>query len=213
MAEEKYAIPANPQYSENIRKLQDTDPADACQIFNPLFSRLIENTASIKRQADETRATASSIVTLEVTVPAGGWKASPGEPGEPTGLCADIPVEGIQEDMTPILIILPAWLETARACGFSTAVRSLDSVLRVYANRTPEAPMEAVLVLVRLSVYLSGGGIATDGELGEMLDEVFRGIPPTSAGARVRIAGDSEVAEMLDETFGEEGAAHGVRSD
>lgn len=52
MAEEKYVIPAQPQYSEDIRKLQDSDPASASQIFNPLISRLIENIASVKAQAD-----------------------------------------------------------------------------------------------------------------------------------------------------------------
>lgn len=213
MAEEKYAIPASPQYSENIRKLQDTDPADACQIFNPLFSRLIENTASVKRQADETAAAASSIITLDVTVPAAGWKASPSEPGEPAGVCVDIPVEDARADLTPILVLLPASLGTAGACGLSSTVRTLDGLLRVYANRTPSAPMEASLILVRLSVYLSGSRIAADSELKEMLDEVFRGIPPTPAGAGIRIAGDSEVADMLDETFGKEGQSDGIRPD
>lgn len=52
MADEMYTIPAQPQYSENIRKLQDNDPASASQIFNPLFARLIENIASVKRKAD-----------------------------------------------------------------------------------------------------------------------------------------------------------------
>lgn len=52
MAEETYAIPAEPQYSENIRKLQDSDPASASQILNPLIARLVENIASVKRQAD-----------------------------------------------------------------------------------------------------------------------------------------------------------------
>lgn len=213
MAEEKYAIPASPQYSENIRKLQDTDPADACQIFNPLFSRLIENTASVKRQADETAAAASSIITLGLTVPSEGWRTVPGEPGEPPGLCVDIPVEGVQEDLTPILVILPACLGTAGACGLSSTVRTLDGLLRVYANRTPSAPMEASLILVRLSVYLSGSRIAADSELKEMLDEVFRGIPPTPAGAGIRIAGDSEVADILDETFGKEGQSDGIWPD
>ena len=101
MAEEKYAIPASPQYSENIRKLQDTDPADACQIFNPLFSRLIENIASVKRQADGTQEAASSIQTLEVTIPAEGWRPGPGEAGEP---------EGFPELKTIIEDILPAHL-------------------------------------------------------------------------------------------------------
>lgn len=53
MDEEKYTIPDNPQYSADIRKLQDQDPASASQIFNPLIARLIENIASVKIQADK----------------------------------------------------------------------------------------------------------------------------------------------------------------
>ena len=53
MPEEKYIIPASPQYSEDIRKLQDQDEASASKVFNPLYSRLIENIASVKRQADQ----------------------------------------------------------------------------------------------------------------------------------------------------------------
>lgn len=49
MEEEKYIIPANPEYSEEIRKLQDSDPASASTVFNPLIERLIENTAAVRR--------------------------------------------------------------------------------------------------------------------------------------------------------------------
>ena len=41
--EEKYLVPENPQYSADIRKLQDSDPASASAVFNPLFQKLIEN--------------------------------------------------------------------------------------------------------------------------------------------------------------------------
>lgn len=52
MAEERYQIPASPEYSEDIRRLQDTDPASASQVFNPLIQRLVENIAAVKRQTD-----------------------------------------------------------------------------------------------------------------------------------------------------------------
>ena len=115
--EENYAIPAEPQYREDIRKLQDSDPASASRVFNPLFARIIENIASVKRLADTTGAAASSIAGLDLTIPAAGWVPSPGEPGEPEELCVDIPAEIIQEDMIPILVVLPACLGTAGDCG------------------------------------------------------------------------------------------------
>lgn len=170
---ERYIIPDSPQYSEEIRKLQDTDPASASQIFNPLFARLIENIASVKRQADRTETAASSILSMELTIPAEGWKASPGETGEPGGLCVDIPAELIQEDMTPFLVILPASLETAGSCGLSSAARTLNGFLRVYGERVPEGPMAAVLLLARPSGGMGSGQVATDGEVKEMMDEVF----------------------------------------
>lgn len=173
MAEEKYVIPANPQYSENIRKLQDSDPADACQIFNPLFSRLIENIASIKRQADGTAAAASSIVTLELAIPTGGWKACAGTDGEPEGLCADLPDKQIREDMVPFLAVLPDCLEIAGACGLNGSVQTLDGFLRVYAKRAPASPMRAVLILALPVIQVGSGSIAGDGEVNEMLDEVL----------------------------------------
>lgn len=57
MADEYYPIPAEPQYREQIRKLQNSDPASADGTFNPLISMLIENTATVKKQADAAQQT------------------------------------------------------------------------------------------------------------------------------------------------------------
>lgn len=48
-----YTIPADPTYSTEIRKLEDTDPASASTIFNPLIQQLIENTHAVKKSVDE----------------------------------------------------------------------------------------------------------------------------------------------------------------
>ena len=53
MAEKNYPIPENPQYNTEIRQLQDSDPASATSIFNPLFQRLIENIHAIKLLIDQ----------------------------------------------------------------------------------------------------------------------------------------------------------------
>ena len=44
-----YTIPTNPIYNATIRKLEDSDPASASTIFNPLIQQLIENTHAVKK--------------------------------------------------------------------------------------------------------------------------------------------------------------------
>ena len=43
-----YDIPENPVYNAEIRALQDSDPASASAVLNPLVQRLIENTHAVK---------------------------------------------------------------------------------------------------------------------------------------------------------------------
>lgn len=43
-----YDIPENPTYNPSILKLKTTDPNNADTLWNPLFSRLIENIAALK---------------------------------------------------------------------------------------------------------------------------------------------------------------------
>lgn len=50
--EKKYRFPSDPTYSEDIRKLQDSDPASASQVFNPLLQALIENIHYLKLRGD-----------------------------------------------------------------------------------------------------------------------------------------------------------------
>lgn len=63
MADEYYPIPAEPQYREQIRKLQNSDPASADGTFNPLIAALIENTAAVKKQADAAKQTLEKTTT------------------------------------------------------------------------------------------------------------------------------------------------------
>jgi len=53
---ENYVIPENPRYDPNIRALQDTDPARASTVFNPVLQQMIINTHVVKKAA-ETNAT------------------------------------------------------------------------------------------------------------------------------------------------------------
>ena len=48
MADENYTLPENPEYDENIRRLQNDDPGNADEIFNPLFQKIINNIRALK---------------------------------------------------------------------------------------------------------------------------------------------------------------------
>lgn len=52
MADRNYPVPAVPVYDPEIRALQDSDPASASTVFNPLFERLITNIHALKLLAD-----------------------------------------------------------------------------------------------------------------------------------------------------------------
>lgn len=53
MADQNYPIPENPAYNPIIRALQNTDPAQASGVFNPLFEQLIANTHAVKLETDK----------------------------------------------------------------------------------------------------------------------------------------------------------------
>lgn len=53
MAEQTYELSKDPVYSEAIRKLQNTDFADAFTVFNPLIQAILENIHAVKLLADQ----------------------------------------------------------------------------------------------------------------------------------------------------------------
>lgn len=52
MEEQVYELPKNPVYREDIRKLQNTDPANAFTVFNPLMEAILENIHAVKLLAE-----------------------------------------------------------------------------------------------------------------------------------------------------------------
>ena len=52
MADPIYVIPEDPTYNPEIRALQDSDPARATTVFNPVLQQMIENTHAVKLAAD-----------------------------------------------------------------------------------------------------------------------------------------------------------------
>lgn len=48
-----YEIEQKPVYVKEIRRLENSDPANAETIFNPLFSRIINNVEAVKQTQEE----------------------------------------------------------------------------------------------------------------------------------------------------------------
>ncbi len=48
MEDQVYELSKNPVYKEDIRKLQNTDPANASTVFNPLVQAILENIHAVK---------------------------------------------------------------------------------------------------------------------------------------------------------------------
>ena len=69
--------------------------------------------------------------------------------------------------MIPLLTILPTYLDTAEDCGMSSVVRTLDGVLRVFAQSVPDGEICASLALFCTSG--GGGGGVGDGGSGYVL--------------------------------------------
>lgn len=51
--EEIYLIPPDPTYNPNIRKLQNSDPANADLTFNPLVQQMVENAHALYLLSDD----------------------------------------------------------------------------------------------------------------------------------------------------------------
>lgn len=52
MAEAIYDIPSAPAYDPRIRRLQNSDPANAETVFNPLVQALVNNLHALKQTTD-----------------------------------------------------------------------------------------------------------------------------------------------------------------
>lgn len=139
MAEEFYPIFLEPQYREHIRKLQDSDPASASTVFNPLIERLIENTAAVKQMLEH------SVAQLELTIPTTGWVE---DTAGQYKLRLDVEVSGVTAEMIPRLTIPVEQEETAADCGLCPVVETVEGAVRLRAVAAPAADIAASLVLL-----------------------------------------------------------------
>ena len=156
MADEKYPIPENPQYNPDIRKLQDSDPARASTIFNPLLQQMIENTAAVKKQADETK----EKVAQSAEQGAGGIALGDGTTVEQAvnDLRAgkadlDLQTGKVRADLLPTMDYVPAAQK-----GAAGGVAELDSAGKVPAAQLPSF-VDDVLEYANLSAFPATGEV------------------------------------------------------
>lgn len=146
---------------------------------------------------------ASSMHTVDIRIPTEGWGEVTGE-DEPAGVYVDIRNEDVQEDMVPVLTILPASSNEAKNCGLAPTVRTMEEALRVYAKQSPGKAMEASLMLFCASGNAGGGMYALPPATAETLGgvKIGPGLNVTSDGTlSVDTAGEEEVEDLLGEVF------------
>lgn len=100
---------------------------------------------------------AGATVKREITIPTTGWDVGAEESAE-GAMYLDIPQDDVTAEMTPNINILPAHTATAKECGMSTAVRTLDGAVRLYTEKAPKAEIVAVLILSQASSGPAGSG-------------------------------------------------------
>lgn len=100
---------------------------------------------------------AGATVKREITIPTTGWDVGAEESAE-GAMYLDIPQDDVTAEMTPNISILPAHTATAKECGMSTAVMTLDGAVRLYTEKAPKAEISAVLTLSQASSGPAGSG-------------------------------------------------------
>ena len=85
---------------------------------------------------------------VEFEIPKDGWVRNTGFNEDPNMIHVDVPVEGIFEDMIPLLSIYSSSMDTARACGISTSSKAMNGKLRIYSQDAPAVEIKAGLALL-----------------------------------------------------------------
>ena len=143
---------------------------------------------------------------LDVTIPATDWV-----PDDDTGgayqLRCDIAIDNVTDRMIPTLTIWPEYTEAAGACRMSSAVRTVQGGIRVYAQKAPLEAIQGSLTLTGVSdlgeVSGEGGGayalpIATATRLGAVRVKEGSGlIVDDSGNLAIDAATEQEIADVL----------------
>lgn len=162
---------------------------------------------------------AGATVKREITIPKDGWDVG-AEEAAAGAYYLDLPEDGITEEMVPCISIKPSDTAVARDCGMSTAVRSMEGKLRLYAQKAPEKEIAAMLTLLQASSGPMNSWIAGDGyvlptatitrlggvKIGGGVGVEEDGTISVDLAGEVKkvVATDSDTEEMLNDVFSEE---------
>ena len=148
----------------------------------------------------------------EIIIPTMGWVPDEDTAGK-YPLHIDILCDSAEEELVPLLTILPAYLETAGACGMCPDARTMDGILRIYAKSVPAAPIHASLALLGVTQSITGnipweGGdayelpVATRTQLGMVkLGEGLTGTPDGTVSVNRNNAKAKDIEDMLGEVY------------
>ncbi len=171
-----------------------------------------------------------SAVLVDVTVPAAGW----GEITEtPDGLgnykySIDVVVPDALDAHFPSMALAISSLSIASAAGLCPTIEALDGILRFWAQKIPTADITGQVMLRSENLlytgssggvvpddgYLTGGDIASDDEVSDMVENVFgdsssdgdssgdEGPTEEDAPDGYEVATDEEVSDMITDIFG-----------
>mgnify|MGYP005767428509 FL=1 len=203
--------------SSIVGKLASFDLIAAVDAIDKVIATI--DPESMVSREDVERLIAAATVKREVIIPTTGWQTGAEE--WPNGKYLDMVHEDVTEEMVPILSVHvgETYSETAEDCGLCRSARTLDGVVRLYAEKDPAAEIPATLLLLNASNGQAGEGgaggyvlpIASATTLGGVKIGENISVTPdgtiSATGASVSdddIVTSDETDEMLDEIFSPE---------
>ncbi len=105
-----------------------------------------------------------SVVQRDIIIPKTGWTTIT-EGGAGGGYRLEIAQKDVTEKMIPLVSIFYNDMDTARNCGMSTTVETVNGAVRFFAEQIPDKAINASLTLLKAS-----NSIATDGIAGSSIN-------------------------------------------
>lgn len=201
-------------------RIEDVETGEIIQYGTDYCARHMNHIEQGIAQAWKALDTVGGAITKDVTIPSGEWitdllNLEEWEKFSETMAYKDVAVDGVVESLIPMIMLNPANKAIADSCGLKESVRTLEGVIRFYADRAPAREMTATAVLIS-----TGGGIpsftydlpiATRTSLGTVM--IGDGVNVTEAGListdteaelEKSLATDEEIEALKKELFGGE---------
>lgn len=203
-----------------IDRIEDAVTGEVIRYGTDYCARHMNHIEQGIAQAWNALETVGGAVTREITIPVDEWitdtlNLEDWEKFNDTMAYKDVPVDGVTDSLIPLILLNPADKPTADSCGLKESTRTLEGVIRFYADRKPDKEIAATAVLIS-----TGGGIptfnydlpiATKSSLGTVMigdgiDVTETGLISTDAEAEIAksLATDEEIDALKKELFPED---------